>query len=260
MGSKDGRPRFPRSSEVLAGQIVRDLASGKLGHTGEPVTEQGLMREYGASRAALREALRILAVQGMVDARPGVGGGIIFQSPTPAGLATSLAIYLSWAGHTLGDVLEARINLEPLVARLAAARATGEDRARIVAALRAMEGAAARMTATGYTNKEELIRSHHDFHHSIALAAHNAVFEVFQQSIASINDQHTYAVHYDAPRVAYLLDLHCQIAQAIDAHDEDRAAALIQQDATGFLSWLSTHYPYLIRQPVRWLVSPNHVL
>lgn len=68
-GSHRGRNVFARR--------VRDLlhASVRAGFTGsdEQLTEDHLMEQYGATRAAVREALRMLADDGTLDRHPGRG-------------------------------------------------------------------------------------------------------------------------------------------------------------------------------------------
>jgi len=72
-GSAAGRSVFARrvrdlvSASVRAGFTARD----------ERLTEEHLMEQYGATRAAVREALRLLADDGTVDRHPGTGTVVV---------------------------------------------------------------------------------------------------------------------------------------------------------------------------------------
>lgn len=245
-------PRRPRTAELIAAQMVRDLAQGKFQLGAKPVAEQTLLEAYGVSRSTIREALRMLTMQGVVEAKPGAAGGVSFQPPAPGGIATSLAIYLSQSGNTLGDLIEARLNLEPLIARLSAERATAEDIERLRCGIDAMKGDIPALAASGYADKESFIAHHHDVHYALAAGSHNAVLEVIQQSIAYINDAHTREVRYSPQRVRNIVERHRQIYEAVAAHDGAAASELVEQDAEGFLVWLKQSYPHLVKQPVRW--------
>ena len=70
-----GRSRTVKASERVAQEIVRDIVRRGL-ETGDRLPlEAAMVEEYGVSRTSLREALRLLEVQGLISLKPGPGGG-----------------------------------------------------------------------------------------------------------------------------------------------------------------------------------------
>ncbi len=69
--------RNVKRSEVVAHRIAQAIASDGLIHGDRLPPESAMLSQYGVSRASLREALRMLEVQGLLNLRPGPGGGPI---------------------------------------------------------------------------------------------------------------------------------------------------------------------------------------
>jgi DNA-binding FadR family transcriptional regulator len=83
------------TSEVRDGVAAGWLAEGeRLGG------ERDLLAAYGASRATVREALRILEADGYVTVRRGPRGGAFVRRPTRQDLARTLSAHLELAGAT----------------------------------------------------------------------------------------------------------------------------------------------------------------
>jgi DNA-binding GntR family transcriptional regulator len=76
------RPELPATLVELATDRLRDaILSGAL-RPGEKVREEQLCVEFGISRAPLREALRLLSQQGLVEHLPRRGSRVSVWSPT----------------------------------------------------------------------------------------------------------------------------------------------------------------------------------
>jgi DNA-binding FadR family transcriptional regulator len=120
--------------------VVRDLALRILGGAVQPgqtlPNEAALQAEFGISRSALREAVRVLSAKGLVDVRPRTGTVVRdaedWNRLDPEVLEWSLAIAPDLA--FVRSLLEARRLFEPAAAEFAAQRATAQDVARIEAA------------------------------------------------------------------------------------------------------------------------------
>ena len=133
--------RADKISEVLARQIVRDIARNRLEPGVMLPPEAVMLRSLGVGRASLREALRILEVYGLIKIRPGPGGGPIVHAPTSREFARAATFYFNLHRATLRDLLEARRCLDPLVARLAATSTDGAAIARLKESVEASEQA-----------------------------------------------------------------------------------------------------------------------
>jgi DNA-binding FadR family transcriptional regulator len=99
----------------LEREIVDHLTAGdRLG------TKEDLRRRFGVAVATINEAVRLLETRGLIEARPGPGGGVFVSGPR-ARLAMAHAV-LGFASETTTyeECLELRDALEPLVDRYAA--------------------------------------------------------------------------------------------------------------------------------------------
>lgn len=129
----------------LAGVLRSRIVSGDLPIGRRLPSEPDLADLYGVSRSTVREALRILTSEHLLETRRGVTGGTFVSAPTPDAIASSLSIGLGcMAGAdelTVEELLEARLHLEVPAARMSAQRASDTNRRRLleVAALPARE-------------------------------------------------------------------------------------------------------------------------
>ncbi|MGV9414809.1 GntR family transcriptional regulator [Nocardia sp. NPDC003693] len=106
--------------------LRRGIITGAYGE-GQKLPEARLAETLGVSRLPVREALALLEFDGMVGTRP-----------------RRSAVVHSWDSTGVEELFDVRIGLEPLAARLAAARIRhGHDRAPLLAALRESESAGA---------------------------------------------------------------------------------------------------------------------
>ena len=116
------QPAYQQVSDQLRALIIQgELVSGdRLPPEGE------LGASFGVSRSTVREALRSLASQGLVETTRGTTGGTFVTRITPGTvtsyLATSIGLMSGTEELTLADLLEARDLLEIPAASLAAAR------------------------------------------------------------------------------------------------------------------------------------------
>jgi DNA-binding GntR family transcriptional regulator len=108
------------TGETIAEGIRRQIARGDLPIGTRLPPEDELTAQYGIARTTLREALRILESQGLLEIRRGRTGGPVVTMPGIDSLAEVLAVTLQLQGTTAGDLDAARQLLKPqLTARLA---------------------------------------------------------------------------------------------------------------------------------------------
>jgi GntR family transcriptional repressor for pyruvate dehydrogenase complex len=130
-----------RTYELVLARIEEQILAGKLRVGDRLPTERELVELLGVSRAAIREALRVLEAQGVLRARVGTGpdsGSVIAAMPS-AGLTQLLRLHIALANFPVNDVVEARAALERSSARLAADQATEADLARMAECLAHMD-------------------------------------------------------------------------------------------------------------------------
>ena len=162
-----------------------------------------LAEQLGISRTPVREALRRLTGEGLAEFEPNRG----FRAASPG----------------LDDVLrrlELRSLLEPGIARLAAARRTDEDLARLAGAIAREDAATSRVVAHDASR---------DFHLAVATATGNPELVAVLASmwIVEIGRRLLAARATSAAWKDTDVAEHRAITAAIEARDGDRAAALM---------------------------------
>ena len=111
--------RTMKISESVTREIVADISNLAPGTMLPP--EARLLERYQVGRASLREALRVLEMQGMIVIRPGPGGGPMVAQADTEHFGRMASLFFHMAGATYRDVLETRLIVEPAVAALVAA-------------------------------------------------------------------------------------------------------------------------------------------
>jgi DNA-binding FadR family transcriptional regulator len=98
-------------------------------------SEADLLAEYEVSRAALREAIRLLEHHNVAYMRRGPGGGLVVAEPDPDAMAHAAAVYLRYRKVTPPDLFETRTALELAAVRHAAENIDEEGIVKLRAAL-----------------------------------------------------------------------------------------------------------------------------
>lgn len=172
----DGRAAPIRASERVLGQIIEMIRSGDPAPGGRLPPERELARTLGVGRNSLREAIRQLALLGLVEARQ--GGGTYVLEPNAASLVQPFSRVVELGAAEPRDIMEFRLMFEPFVAGLAAQRLT-----RAPARLLEIESALHAVEASGENDPEAAIEFDTLFHHQIAEAAGNPVVVAVEQAL-----------------------------------------------------------------------------
>jgi len=117
--------RQPRLAEIVAARLRDDILTGKLKEGDSLPRQEDLFTEFRVSPPAVREAMRILETEGLIEVRRGNVGGAVVHLPTAGRTAQMISMVLQTRGATPGDVSGALSQIEPVCARLCAGR---EDR------------------------------------------------------------------------------------------------------------------------------------
>ena len=163
--------------EQIANQIERRILSGELRSGDRLPTERELAEQFGASRTAVREAMKSLAQRGLVDMKPGRGTLVI--DGTSKAMQQSLGLMLKVGQAGLSDSLvEVRGILEPEIAALAALRAGHEH-------IVAMQEAVDVMDAS-LRDADAYIDADNDFHQALAKGTRNVLILSLVNSIVNL--------------------------------------------------------------------------
>ncbi|BBG01428.1 MULTISPECIES: FadR/GntR family transcriptional regulator [Pseudonocardia] len=131
----------PATYEMVLEHVVQRLTTGEWRPGDRLPPERELAARLGASRQAVREALRVLQAQGVIRSQVGTGadsGTVVVPAPARA-LGRVLALHLAVDSFPVDDVTEARVMLERFSAELAARRRTAADLLSMAADLDAMD-------------------------------------------------------------------------------------------------------------------------
>jgi GntR family galactonate operon transcriptional repressor len=202
--------------EVIADRILTGVLA-----EGSTLDLGALQAELDVSLTALREALKVLAAKGMVDARPKRG---TFERPR-ADWSLLDADVLRWQfarqvrPGMLTDLHELRSIVEPGAASLAAGRATDDD-------LAALDGALELMAAAG-ADPAAAVAADLAFHRSLLAATHNELLlrmEVVIETGLAERDRMVHGVLTgDDP-----VPSHRAVVDAVRARDAGRAAQAVR--------------------------------
>jgi DNA-binding FadR family transcriptional regulator len=210
--------RVLKAYEQVADQLRELIVAGRLA-PGERLPNEALLaREFGVSRATVREALRVLAAQNLLRTAKGAGGGSYVTLPTvdhiSEFLQANIALLTESRDLTLEELIEARMLLEVPAARLAAQRRSEDDLERLRAAI---PGEPLRLTA------QEQFARNKDFHAVLIDACRNQLLSIAAQPVF-------FALHTSLARSALgrrfhreINEHHRVIVRAIEEGDADAA-------------------------------------
>lgn len=148
-----------RMSETLREAIEEEVATGKL-LPGTHLDEIELAQRFGVSRTPIREALSLLAGEGLIEIRPRRGAVVASVSP-----------------QRLLEMFEVMAELEAMCARLAARRCAEDDLRQLEEAHLACRAAAAARDPDAYFYANER------FHTALYAASRNAFLSEQAQAL-----------------------------------------------------------------------------
>lgn len=206
-----------RLAQVVAKQIRDSIIDSGLGEGEKLPTESTLMEQHSVSRSTIREAMKILQAENIVEIRHGRGSFVAAntgRSKDPLGLSFANSAML------LPDLMEVRLLMEPSIAEIAAQRRSESD-------LQEME-----RTITEMIEARKQGRDYHtcdfQFHISVAQATHNSVLDrIFPVILEGIEKGYAQTVHIEGS-FDRAVDYHQRILEAIREHNAAEASCLTQ--------------------------------
>jgi GntR family transcriptional regulator, transcriptional repressor for pyruvate dehydrogenase complex len=174
----NGSPALPgpKASDVMADDLRERILTGEFAEGTPLPPERELVAQHGVARTTVREALRILEVQGFVWIKMGRTGGAYVRKPSQESVAASVSLLIRGRQIRLTDLLETRESIEPQCARLAAKYRTEEDLERLDAANRAIGAKSASLV--------DFLQANVDWHIAVATATHNELLTGFMLALS----------------------------------------------------------------------------
>lgn len=119
--------RTGRISDEIVAQIRQAIREGSLLPGDRLPSEQDMTDQFGVSRVTVRDALRILEANGLVEIRVGARGGAYVRAPQPALFDAGLTDMMIMSDLSPADVTETRLIVELGILPIAVERATESD-------------------------------------------------------------------------------------------------------------------------------------
>ena len=188
-------------------RMLRDRIVGGELVAGDRLKERELCAELEVSRTPVREALRRLQSEGLVDIEPRRGGVV-------AGIRAD----------EIDEVYSLGILLESHAARLAAERATADD----LAALDALLGAMRAALESDPPDRGEYLQLDSRFHRRILEMTRNRRLDSIVGQVVGVPTLVQAFNHYTAAHLAQSLQQHANIVAALRAGDADWAEAAMR--------------------------------
>ncbi len=196
----------------LRDTLVKGAADGKLAPGARLPTEREFVKRYSLPRNAVRQLLAQLEAEGLLTRH--VGRGTFLRGPDPAA-----AIALSSVHSTSpGELMEARLKLEPALAELIVTNATAADFERMENCLERAEKAA---TLDAFERWDAAL------HQALAQATHNQFVMRVLDMVTAVREQSEWGKLKDRivtpeRRLRYQQE-HRTIVAALKARDAERS-------------------------------------
>jgi DNA-binding GntR family transcriptional regulator len=177
---------------------------------GAPVDEQALAESFDMGTVPVREALKWLAHENLVDVTERHG------------------IYVADVNvEDLEQLSEMRLSLESLSARLAAERVEPDDLVVLEALRREQEA----LTAE---ERRDLFDLDHKFHQAVAKAAHNKYLAQTLGRLFGLSRRLWYLVLPHLETLSSSVEMHVNLVGAIESGDADRAEEIMYEHVKAF--------------------------
>lgn len=231
--------RLEKVSEKVASQLKAVISQGLFRVGDRLPSERELAEKMGVSRPSVREAIQLLAVQGILETVH--GGGSIVRNLTEQIIGKPIEIFLRDDRQRVLELTEVRAFMEAWAARQAAIHRTEEELARMGKYLDMME--------RDFLHGEIRFEVDFQFHTEIAAATHNTIYLHLIHSIYELLN-YSIMIHREQVFVAgdsqrKILDHHRQVFTGVQERNPEAAEAAMKSHllfvVSEFKKWSSAH-------------------
>lgn len=209
-----------RNFEIIEASIRREIYNGALVPGQKLPNEFELARQFNVGRSAVREALKVLELAGLLVVRRGYNGGTFVAPPDFEEASEAITLTFQPGNMALDQLLEACQTIEARAAELAASHASDLEIGDLEEMVQRIEQCV-HLPARYLTGIV-------DFHLAITEMAHNSVFTLALQAMRNNLIQELNRLIGDQEfRTTIILELK-DIWKAISDHDSLQAGQLMR--------------------------------
>ncbi len=210
--------------KTVSAAIERAILDGALPPGAALPTEQELAERFGVHRSTVREAIRQVEQEGLLQRRE--GRRLFVCLPGVHDLAPRATRLLLLHQTTFQELWDVALTLEPLAARLAAAQATADDLAQLQANVDA---------TAAETGLPALVALDMEFHALVGRASHNRALMLAREPVGLLYNPTLLQIFARLPQAsARNLAAHRHTLDALRAGDADAAAAWTRKHMVDF--------------------------
>jgi DNA-binding FadR family transcriptional regulator len=235
--------RGTKLSRVVATTLVEDIISQDLKAGDRLPSEAAMVERFEVGRASIREGLRLLEMYGVVSIRPGQNGGPVVADMTPNDLARTLSLFFRMTGATYRDLIQARLVIEPVMARLAAEAQDPKQMEELRRVMEAEQNAA----------PEQYVERSTTFHYTVSGLSGNPVLDMVGRTLRVLySERLTAAGLVPAEARPGIRAVHGEIGEAILSGDVDRAEQLMHDHMQELAELQAERTPWFMDERVSW--------
>lgn len=237
-----------RTQERAAVRIARKLAGEvrrrRLPPGAKLEAEHRMVETLGVARATVREALRLLEIQGAVRIQAGPGGGPVVSVPGAEHLASVLSLHLQFAGASFRSVVDARRSIYPVLAAEAAQNASRED-------VLTLQESIARLH-DGARDLDLFTAEVRRFMSLVATASRNRVLALLVDALHRMSEN---VGEWDERQRRLALRSYEKVVGAIERGESEEARSIMAESLAAALRYWERTAADQLKQPVTWIAS-----
>lgn len=207
---------------LVAEQVLQQLHQLILSKGYQPgdkmLTEKEACELFGVGRSTIREAYKMLQIQGMLESRQGKGSFIIRTEPLPK----SQALDANFDEAGLSDFIELRQAVEPMAFARAAQTMKTQELTRLRTVIDKMQ------KAVNENAVAELVRQDELFHFILVEASGNKIFLELTRECNRFLQPYRVQYFSDFQNAADALEMHKKIFDALIIGDEEAGSKLLR--------------------------------
>ena len=208
-----GRSRQTGDGEEVAARLRLAIEQGDVVRSGRLLPERDLAETIGVGRHQLRQVLANLEAEGVIWRRQGHGTFVTDLSPPQTD-----HFQRAMATTSPAEVMDVRLELEPLLARYCALRASGDQ----IGKIRLASATTARADTTNHFSNSDAA-----FHRAIAEGTNNTLFMAMFESVMTVLRQADWRAmrqnHFSLTRREEVARQHEDVVEAIANREPGKA-------------------------------------